>query len=240
MTEITPNDFAFERLAGLDPIRVGVDRSLSDEVREQIFRAIPTPAMRRGRRRRRGAIATVIMLVLGGATAAAIQLTRPVTNATYVACYAGPTLHSRVGIVPLVGSPAATCQTLWNSGSLGRVPSTPAVVCVGPRGNSVVFPSRDSSLCAQLGIVSSSPSGAVVNERVSQLTSELGDAQFEGRCLSLARAGVIAHRDLTVNRLVGWRVVTIGRLTSAEPCAGFSVSQSTRQVRLIPEDRLPS
>jgi hypothetical protein len=115
-------------------------------------------------RRRWLAGGTVVVVLAGGATAAALwNRTKPEQPQQGIACHASLEIIGGAQVIPPAPDPLKACAQLWLAGVLPDIknggPPTdvapPQFACVGPAGALEVFPnlSDPPTSCAELGLV---------------------------------------------------------------------------------------
>lgn len=210
--------------------------ALAELAIQRVLAAAPPVARRRWWRRRRIVVPAIAIVALGSA-AAGYELTRPVTSPLSVGCYAAPSRTALAVVVPSGTSATATCRPLWLNGTLGGGGVPPLYACVLPSGALGVFPSRDGTPCARLGLAQPAPATGATGRAIRLREALVHDEATSRGCLDEGAARRDVQTALASLGLSGWRTVVQPGFSLAQHCSGYGIDVAGRTVYVVPQPR---
>lgn len=198
---------------------------------------IQAPRVRASHQSRRRWIAggTALVVLAGGATAAALwNRTKPAHPQEGIACHASLEVIGDVQVIPPAEDPLDACAQLWLAGALPDIENggsstdvaPPLFACVGPGGGLDVFPnlSDPPTTCADLGLVEADTN--LSNDPLVVLQDRLV-TEINEVCVDVDTAKVLIGAALSDVGLDDWTVVvrddTHGCVFAGEDLATKSV-----------------
>lgn len=216
----------------------GLGEGALAELAIQRVLASAAPVARRRWWRRRRIVVPAIAIVALGSAAAGYELTRPVTSPLSVGCYAAPSRTALAVVVPSGTSATATCRPLWSNGTLGGGGGVPPLyACVLPSGAVGVFPSRDGTPCARLGLAQPAPATGATGRAIRLRETLVHDEATSRGCLSAGEARRDAHDAFAMLGLSGWHTVVQPGYSAAQHCSGYGIDVAGRTVYVVPQAR---
>ena len=217
-----------------------VDTLIADIVSGRI--QPPTKLGPRRSRRRWIAGGTAVVLLAGGATAAALwNRTKPTHPEEGIACHATAQAVGDVAVLPPAADPLDACTKLWLSGALPDIsnggPATDAApaqfACVGRGGGLDVFPnlSDPPTTCADLGLVDADTN--VINDPLVLLQDRLSN-EINAVCVDVETAKQLIHAALAEVGLNDW---TITVHDGTHGCVAAGEDLDTKSVYLATNPR---
>lgn len=171
-----------------------------------------TPKRRRGRRWLAGGTAVVVLA--GGATAAALwPRSKPAHPEQGIACHATLEVVGNAQVIPPAADPLEACTELWFSGALPDLrqggPATdiapPLFACVGPGGGLEVFPnlSDPPASCSSLGLADANTD--VISDPLVVLQDRL-TTEINETCVTVDDARPLIEAALADVKLENWTI----------------------------------
>jgi hypothetical protein len=200
---------------------------------------IEAPKMPRSRRSRRWiAGGTAVVVLAGGATAAALlNRAEPKHPQEGIACHAAADLTTGEVVIPPAPDPLAACTQLWLVGRLPDIdhggPATgaapPLFACVGRGGGLDVFPnlSDPPATCTDLGLVAAITN--VTADPLVVLRDRLSN-DINATCVDLNTARQLAQTALSDLGLKDWTVVV---RDNTKDCVKAGEDSDTKSVYLF-------
>lgn len=229
----------FEVLSDNNPADPRLIDAYSDAANGILATVTATPTRHRVSRRTLMLAAALLALVTAVA-AAAILLTRDITNLS-VTCYQAADLGSdRVGL-SLDAIPAASaCEETWRDGALTSEGETPGFVppltaCVTDTGGLAVFPTDDPRTCERLGLSSPTPDQPTDElAAFAAAKADIFDYLEAANCQPVNEAEDVIRTILDNHGLTTW---TINRQPDHpnRPCATVSYHPEDKTIVIVPD-----
>jgi hypothetical protein len=227
----------------LDAVDARCGAALRNEFERERRRTRP-----RLRRHVRRAVVVPLSLMLVAALGAAgyAALTSSSTASAGIECHLGSTLDSSGTITHLDGRPATeTCRQLYATGAAAagaQAAPAPLHACVqgDGRGAIHVFASRDSGICARVGLREDPTAGtdeaaARYGRFAAQLFRQLNSAAFA--CPTPLQVRRLVESELRASGLADWTINDTGGYDQARSCAALTLDSESRRVTLSPIGR---
>jgi hypothetical protein len=195
-------------------------------------------ATRKSRHRRRWfAGGTAVVMLAGGATAAAVwPRAKPSHPEQGIACHATLDAHGDAAVIPPAANAIDACQQLWLEGALPDIrngsPKTdvapPLFACVSAGGGLEVFPNLADppATCSTLGL--SDADINVSNDPIVVLQEQLAD-NINLVCVDVDKAEALASQALKDTGLGDWKIV---RREGAKECVKAAEDVDTKTIFL--------
>lgn len=229
----------FDVLRDSNPADPRLIDAYSDTANGILATVTATPT-RRGASRRGLVLAAALLALLTAVAAAAILLTRDITNLS-VTCYQAADMGSdRVGLGLDAVPAASACEGAWRDGVLtieGQVPGTVPLLtaCVTETGGLAVFPTGDAQTCEQLGL--SSPTPDQPTDELAAFAAAKADIfnyLEAASCQPIDEAEHVIRAILDDHGLTTW---TINQQPdhSNRPCATVAYHPEDKTIVIVPD-----
>ncbi len=234
----------FDALREVDPAG-RIDPQAAARLKARIRSRVLTSAQPQPARPRlkKPAVVILVALLALAAIAAGLYLTRQPTQISGIGCTEDLTLDAVHVVEPTDGLDPQRCAALWADGTTtnpdiappGQIP--PLVGCVNDTGTLIVLPTNDQGVCERLGMaVFASPSDATSS--IIEVQDRLIEQINPQVCPSFDDATRLAEQALADAGIEDWTVVVSQPPTDQQPCPSLAFDSATRQILLVPIDRI--